>query len=244
MRVDSKVSLLMLLLTIIVIVASLCSIYLEDVTWAHIILSVFPAVSISVLVWERILEIANRRLEYVYENTLVKLHEMCSLEKSRSEYYPLDILEYSRDIQNLTEKVRRIGSFVLLIRLYPSDSITLLEETSIYLQKFNERVKDLHNFTNKKRTTYNEEVLAHFFGLKETDLTKQNPASTRQTKEFYGVLKKEKPELIEEICGLWRTLNMPERMETILRHLETFMEENSLPIPQRKRVRVQHIGFN
>jgi len=236
MRVYSKVFLTTFLIpTIGLFVLLSFSVYFGYATLPQVIPSFLTAISVSALVWERLYEIAAKRLKYIHKHMLSTLYEKTQKE-SDSSAVALNFFVYWDEIQKLADKVKRLGSFFYFIKLYPVNAISLLRKVCIYTQTINKKLHELQSFKEKIDVSYNSRVLAHYLGLISVDLSTLDSQGVACTKEFYIQLKERNPRLTQDLCRLERERPLLiKNMKTVLRQLEGFMEENSLTIPEIKK---------
>lgn len=233
MRADSKVSLIFLSLASFLSIITLFMAYFWSLP--QVIPSFIPAMSILVLVWERFLDLSNKRLKYVYENVLKELYMKCYSQKTESERGILTFFTYSDSIQKLVDMLKRIGTFLILIKLYPSNTIGSLRKTCVYAEKYNVKIRELHRFAQDRNTTFSTPVLSHLLGFVKLDIDKEPARRFKETREFHEILQKEREELVRDLTLYWRKSNTVKVMEEVLSGLKKFMEENSLSVPTKER---------
>ena len=231
MNVSSKVLLVSFLIPIVALSSIIFLLYsFNRGSWVQGVLSIFTVASVFVLVWERLHELATKRLEYLYENTLSKLYELCHIEK-KSLKEGLYKFIYQKQIFEYLNKLKRFGSFLYFIKLYPARLLHIFEEIQEISDKYSKKINELQEFSKKANIEhFNERLFAYLLGLTELKSVGFSKEYISENKKLLKKLKEEKPELIEELCKFWRLLI--NNLEKTLTEMENFMEENSLTIPK------------
>jgi hypothetical protein len=234
MNISSKVLLIAFVTPIVALLIILfCLFMLHYEAGFHVIISFVTAVSVFVLVWERLHEMVSHRLEYIHEHVLCKLHENCSFNKNNIQYgglYPSSYLE-KENIQKLVDKLKRLGAFIYIIKLYPKEITSPLQKLSHIAEKYNKNIEELKKFKKDNNLDYNPTILAYFLELIDINLDDFASEVVNRTREFFKLLKEKEPRLAEDLCKLW--LLLTKQSNEVLRKLESFMEENSLTIPHK-----------
>jgi len=139
-------------------------------SWVHGVLSIFTVASVFVLVWERLHELATKRLEYLYENTLSKLYELCYIEK-KSLREGLVRFIYQKQIFGYLNKLKRFGRFLYFIKLYPANLLHIFEEIQGILDKYSEKINELQDFSKEANIeSFNGRIFACLLGLTKSKL--------------------------------------------------------------------------
>lgn len=219
MSVTSKLTLIVLILPLAVLIMAnvLASFRLKisiDIS------TLISAILINLLVWERLRDAANKKLDYLHTNILTKLYKY---------FYAKIEFFYLNEIEKLRKDLERYGKY-FLIPLYPRKLLKYLEEFVSYEQGFNEKLHKLREESSHYGLE-NTDLLLHFLGIKKlarTDAYDKNLVEVHE-KRCSIILKKHR-ELIDEMKELRKESDA--RIDKIKKELECFMKQNTLKIPQ------------
>ncbi len=181
-------------------------------------------VLVSLLVWERLRDSLFRKLGYLHDVALSKLHQQFS---HASLNISVTTVEQAR--HDLTQH----GQFLGLIRLYPN---ALLQEIDDFLSTYSQFAtmfgkieEDLKVLLRK--TSVNRNLLQELLGMKHQQLSAYSQDSVWKYREACATLIEKQPNLIEQLTSLLHFMRGKRNM--ILEKLETFMKTNNLSLKGR-----------
>jgi len=178
-------------------------------------------VLVDLLVWERLRDSLSKKLEYLHENYLLKLH---------GEFSRDTIHFWKPTVEKITPYLERYGKFIG-ISLYPRDLPNNIHRFMISYEQFHDKIMKLDNigkkFCEKKFDKYLWHHLVGISILKGSYLqSKLGTPVFKLHEDKADTVKKEHAKLIEETKAC---LKKAERMRKgILEKLEDFLRSNNL----------------
>jgi hypothetical protein len=176
-------------------------------------------VLVNLLVWERLRDSLSRRLGYLHDIVLSRLHQ-----QFRQGTLTISATVVERAQHDLTQH----GRFMGLIKLYPDALLAEMEEFSRMHRQFFAAFKAIEEElkTLLRKTSINRNLVQELLGLKQKQLSAYSQNSVWKYREACETLTKKHPIVIKEMAsslGLMR-----EKRKLILEKLEAFMKTNSL----------------
>lgn len=184
--------------------------------------TLFSAVLVNLLVWERLRDSLSKKLEYLHKNYLLNLYLTFKLTK-----YEIS----PEQVKRMRPDLERYGKFMGM-SLYPKELLKQIDEFLISqsefdssLQKFDE-IAEKYGFSSNN-IRLDKRLLYHFTGIKPLeDFGTIAQTSILEWHSRIQLIQKEQSQLIEEISGLSEKTEKVRKQ--IAEKLEDFLKSNSL----------------
>jgi len=227
--VSTKMTLALLILPISFLVISDAIIYYFHNTLTIEISELLTAILVFLLVWERLRESLTKRLEYLHKNMFFKLYSI---------FGSSDLIYFQQDeIKRIRNDLERYGKF-MGISLYPRDLLKEIDKLLSLYSKFRKRIDILGELAEELigKNNVHKELLWKFLGIRQDSrvraVSTYNPQEIQLHEEKVEIIKKEKPQLIEE------TKQYDEKMIEITKRLsnklENFLKTNNLRLEEER----------
>ena len=180
---------------------------------------------VNLLVWERLRESLTKRLEYLHKNMLFKLYSIFGSFNS--------IYFWQDEIKRIRNDLERYGKF-MGISLYPRDLLKEIDKLLSLYSKFRKRIDILGKLAEELIGKHNvhKDLLWKLLGIRQDSVSQYNPQERQMHEEKVEIIKKEKPQLIEE------TKHYDEKMIEITKRLsntlENFLKTNNLRLEEER----------
>lgn len=189
------------------------------------IATLVQVVLVNLLVWERLRESFSKKLEYIHDNALFKLHQQ--LRHDIPDFSPKVVKKARLDLE-------RYGKFIL-IRLYPKDLLNGIDDFLRLCTEFSNRFERIKEHAKRlmDNSQVNTDLLQQLLGLKP----KKNLSSLRNDfillyTEKCKIIRKEQEKTMKEMENYLEKAR--EKRKSLFDELEDFIKTNNLSLKWQK----------
>ncbi len=175
--------------------------------------------------WERLRESFSKKLEYIHDNALFKLHQQ--LRHDIPDFSPKVVKKARLDLE-------RYGKFIL-IRLYPKDLLNGIDDFLRLCTEFSNRFERIKEHAKRlmDNSQVNTDLLQQLLGLKP----KKNLSSLRNDfillyTEKCKIIRKEQEKTMKEMENYLEKAR--EKRKSLFDELEDFIKTNNLSLKWQK----------
>jgi hypothetical protein len=219
MAISSKLTLIMLLLSITAIGVLEAIIYYFNGNFAIEVASLIPSISFCFLVTERLRDSLSKKMGYLEDNIFLNLHYL----------FKNDIdLWYNKekDIRLLRTDLERYGKF-LTIRLFPTKLLKKIYNFLLLYKKFYANMEQILSIAKQKSPSIDYDKLVLFYHL-GFDVWYSKPPEEKE-KEIATIAESiEKDQLVSETKALYGKVK--KMRQQIYEELEDFLKCNNLKL--------------
>jgi len=181
---------------------------------------------VNLLVWERLRDSLSKKLEYLHKNLLFKLYTI---------FGSFNLVYFSQDeIKTIRHDLESYGKF-MGISLYPRDLLKEIDKLLSLDSEFRRRIDILGKLAEELigKDNVHKDLLWKSLGIKQGSVSQYNPQERQTHEEKIEIIKKEKPQLIEEMIHYnEKMIKITKKLST---KLENFLKTNNLRLEREER---------
>jgi hypothetical protein len=217
--ISTKLTLIMLLLSIIAIGVLEAIIYYFNGNLAIEVASLIPSITFCFLVTERLRDSLSKKMDYLEDNIFLNLH---SLFKNEIDLW----YDKEEDIRLLRTDLERYGKF-LIIRLFPIKLLKKIDNFLLLYKKFYGNMEQILSIAKQKSPSIEYDKLVLFYHL-GFDVWYSKPPEEKE-KEIATIAESiEKDQLVSETKALYGKVK--KMRQQIYEELEDFLKCNNLKL--------------
>jgi hypothetical protein len=229
--ISTILTLLILVLPVLVILtlfAVIIYVYRTSFEASAILSSLSASLSVilvNLLVWERLRDSLSKKLEYLHKNLLFKLYSI---------FGSSDLIYFQQDdIKSIRDDLERYGKF-MGISLYPRNLLKEIDKLLSFHSEFRKRTEMVIKLAQEVigESDLNRRLFWGLIGIRQDDASARNPQERQMYEEKVEIIKKERPQLIEEMIHYDE--KMVEITKRLLNKLENFLKTNNLRLEEER----------
>lgn len=225
MALSTKLTLVMLLLSIILVGVLEAIIYYFNGNLTIVVASLIPSISFCFLVTERLRDSLSKKMNYLQNSVFLNLHYLFKNE--------IDLwYDKEKGIRLLRTDLERYGKF-LIIRLFPTKLLKKLDNFLLLYKKFYGNTIQILSIAKQKSPSIDYHKLALFYYL-GFDVYYSKP-SKEEEKEIATIAESiEKDQRVSETKALYEKVK--KMRQQIYEELEDFLKCNNLKLEKELRL--------
>jgi hypothetical protein len=219
MAISTKLTLIMLLLSITAIGVLEAIIYYFNGNLAIEVASLIPSITFCFLVTERLRDSLSKKMDYLEDNIFLNLHYL----------FRNDIdLWYDREnyIKLLRTDLEKYGKF-LIIGLFPRELLKKIDNFLLLYKKFYGNMEQILSIAKQKSPSIDYEKLVLFYHL-GFDVWYSKPSEEKEKEIAIIAESIEKDQLVSETKALYEKVKKMRKQ--IYEELEDFLKRNNLKL--------------